>query len=89
MYVVIMTERSTIAMTARSRGMDATASRGRSSQAARRRFAGLLPASPLGSWLDRGEQPLYAVRAALDDGLIGYGQVIARAKGSSSVGLRS
>lgn len=47
--------------------------------ASRLRLARLLPASPLRSWLDRGEQMLYAARTALDDGVIGYGEVIARA----------
>lgn len=47
--------------------------------AARLRLARLLPASPLGGWLDRADQMVDVATAALADGAIGYGVLIARA----------
>ncbi len=47
--------------------------------AARLRLARLLPASPVHGWLDQADALLAAARAALADGTIGYGVVIAQA----------
>ena len=47
--------------------------------AARVRIARILPASPVHAWLDQADTLLAAARAALADGVIGYGVLIARA----------